>query len=180
MSKIILVLGGARSGKSSYAVECAKKFRKKTAFIATAEATDEEMKRRIKLHKLSRPRQWKLIEEGKEISSVLSGLKDKYGVILIDCVGLLISNLMAEGLKDRDIEKKIKEFITSMRRSASTLILVSNDVGSGVVPEDSLARRFRDVIGFSNQMIAKKADEVILMQAGIPLYIKGREKICKN
>lgn len=93
MKKLILILGGARSGKSSYAVEMAKKFKKKVVFIATAASSDEEMAKRIALHKSSRPKQWKLIEEGKDISKILPAIKDKYEVVLIDCLGLLVSNL---------------------------------------------------------------------------------------
>jgi adenosylcobinamide kinase/adenosylcobinamide-phosphate guanylyltransferase len=168
--KLIFILGGARSGKSRYAVKLAKKFKKKTVFIATAPASDEEMKRRIKLHQRSRPKHWELIEEGKNIDCILSKLKNK--VVLIDCLGLLVSNLLADNLKDKEIEKKIKRLINAIKKTSFTTILVSNEVGSGLVPINPLARRFRDILGIANQMIAKKADEVILMRAGIAMKIK--------
>ena len=98
MKKFVFILGGARSGKSSYAVERAKKLKKKVVFIATATSPDREMKEKIKLHKAARPRQWKLIEEGKDVSSILSKLNGRYEVVLIDCLGLLISNLLHCGL----------------------------------------------------------------------------------
>lgn len=173
MIKFIFILGGARSGKSRYAVDRAKKMKKKTAFIATAVFSRGEMKKRIALHKKSRPRHWKVIEEGKEVSLTLSRLEGIYGVVLIDCLGLWVSNLLMENLSDKEIEKRIKRIIKTIQSVNRTTILVSNDVGSGIVPENALARRFRDVLGFSNQMMTKNADEVIFMQAGIPMVIKG-------
>lgn len=172
MKKLILILGGARSGKSSYAVEMAKGFRKKVVFIATAANCDEEMAKRIAMHKKSRPRQWKLVEEGRDVSVILPVLKDKYEVVLIDCLGLLVSNLLADDLADEEIEKRVKELVEVILKTNVTTIVVSNEVGSGIVPMNALARRFRDLLGISNQMIAKKADEVIFMRAGIPVRIK--------
>lgn len=179
MKKFILILGGARSGKSRYAVELAKKFKKRVVFIATATSFDREMKRRIRLHRISRPRHWKLIEEGRDISSVLSKLKGKYEVVLIDCLGLLISNFLVSNLKDKKIEIRIKKLIDTILKLNLTTILVSNEVGSGIVPDNHLARRFRDLLGLSNQMLAKEADEVIFIQAGIPIVIKGEKKDAK-
>ena len=176
MKKLILILGGARSGKSSYAVELAKKFKKKVVFIATATSFDEEMAKRIKLHKSSRPRQWKLIEEGKNIGQILPAIKDKYEIVLIDCLGLLVSNLLADNLKDKEIERRINKLIDTILKVNFTTIIVSNEVGSGIVPVNALARRFRDLLGLSNQMIAEKADKVIFMQAGIPVIIKEGQK----
>ncbi|MEE9500074.1 MAG: bifunctional adenosylcobinamide kinase/adenosylcobinamide-phosphate guanylyltransferase [Candidatus Omnitrophota bacterium] len=172
MKKLILVLGGARSGKSSYAVELAKEFKKKVVFIATAASCDEEMAKRIALHRNSRPKQWKLVEEGRDISAILPALKDRYEVVLIDCLGLLVSNLLADDLTDDEIEKRIKKLVEAILKIDVTTIVVSNEVGSGIVPMNALARRFRDLLGLSNQMIAKKADEVIFMRAGIPVRIK--------
>ncbi|MDD5084581.1 MAG: bifunctional adenosylcobinamide kinase/adenosylcobinamide-phosphate guanylyltransferase [Candidatus Omnitrophica bacterium] len=172
MKKFILVLGGARSGKSAYAVRLAKNLKKKVVFIATAAPSDSEMQERIKLHKASRPRDWGLIEEAKDIETALSKLDGKYGVVLIDCLGLAVSNLMAGDLKDKEIGKRIGSLISAVRKTKRTVILVSNDVGSGIVPANPMARRFRDLLGLANQLAAKLADEVILMQAGIPVMIK--------
>jgi adenosylcobinamide kinase/adenosylcobinamide-phosphate guanylyltransferase len=172
MGKITLILGGARSGKSKYAVGLAKKVAKNVAFVATCICPDDEMKERIKLHQTLRPRHWKLIEEGKDIGSVLVNLKDKYEMVLIDCLGLWISNLLAEKLTDKKIEKEIKHLVEVISRLKTNVILVSNEVGGGIVPDNLLARRFRDLVGLVNQVMAKKADEVIFMQAGIPLIIK--------
>lgn len=173
MKKIIFLLGGVRSGKSRYAVKLAKKFRKKVAFIATCVSPDVEMKRRIKLHQISRPKQWELIEEGKDIGSALTGLQNKYEIVLIDCLGLWISNLLAARLKNKEIERSIDKFIDTIYKVKFTTILVSNEVGSGIVPTNPLGRRFQDMLGLANQRIAKNANKVILMQAGIPITIKG-------
>ncbi len=176
MGKVIFILGGARSGKSKYAVGLAKKVAKNVAFIATCICPDDEMKERIKLHQTLRPRHWKLIEEGRNISSVLVNLKNKYEMVLIDCLGLWISNLLVDNLDDRKIEVKIKKLINTILKVNLTTIVVSNEVGSGIVPDNLLARRFRDLVGSVNQMIAEKADKVILMQSGIPIVIKGGRK----
>ena len=179
MKKFIFILGGARSGKSSYAVELAKRLNKKTVFIATCISFDEEMKERIKMHKTLRPKEWDLIEEGKDISSVLAGFKNKYKVILIDCLGMWLSNLLLDGLKDKEIEKEVFKLINSISKLKGVTIIVSNEVGTGIVPDNPLARKFRDLLGIVNQVMAKNADEVIFMQSGIPVIIKERGK-CKN
>lgn len=172
MGKLILILGGARSGKSIYAVELAKDFKKRVGFIATCTFADKEMRERIQKHQRLRPRHWKLIEEGKDIGTVLVNLQNKYDVLLVDCLGLWISNLLADNLEDKEIEKKIKGFLSVISRIEITTILVSNEVGSGVVSDNLLARRFRDLVGLANQMLAEKAGKVIFMQAGIPQIIK--------
>lgn len=179
MEKLTFILGGARSGKSSYAVELAKRLNKDVTFIATASRKDKEMQERIKKHRLSRPSHWKVIEEGRNISAVLSKLNNKDEVILIDCLGLFVSNLMMDNLDDKKIEEKIKELIEIIKGRALSAILVSNEVGSGIVPDNALARRFRDLLGLSNQLLAKSADKVVLVQSGIPITIKG-EKDGKN
>jgi adenosylcobinamide kinase/adenosylcobinamide-phosphate guanylyltransferase len=172
MSKFVFVLGGARSGKSRYAVELAKRLSQKVAYIATCSNPDAEMKKRIGLHKDSRPCHWKVIEEGKDIRGVFDRLKNKYAVVIVDCLGLLVTNLLAQN-KDRQILKNLEQLARCISKSKNTTIVVSNEVGGGIVPENALARRFRDLLGLGNQMMAKTADEVILMQSGIALKIKG-------
>lgn len=173
MSRMIFILGGARSGKSAHAVDLAKRTGKRTVFVATAGALDEEMKDKIRLHKTSRPKSWGLIEEPVDLGGALSGLKSSYGVVLIDCIGLWISNLLMADMKNKSIEKRVEGFISSILKSKTGLVIVvSNDVGSGIVPGDPLSRRFRDLVGLANQAIAERANEVISMQAGIPVRIK--------
>ncbi len=173
MGKIIFILGGIRSGKSRYAVELAKILKKRTAIITTCINPDKEMKKRIRLHRNSRPRDWKLIEEGRNISSALLKLQDRCEVVLIDCLGLWISNFLLDKLEDKEIEKKAKKLLDTMLKVKFTTILVSNEVGSSMVAVNLLARRFQDLIGFTNQMVSRFADKVIFMQAGIPLEIQS-------
>lgn len=180
MKRFIFIFGGARSGKSRYAVELAKGKRRKVAYIATCANPDREMKERIKLHRNFRPHYWKVIEEGRDVSSVFNKLKNKYNVIIIDCLGLLISNLLSENLKDSEILKNLKNLAQCVSNSNTTTIIVSNEAGGGIVPENPLARRFRDLLGLANQTIAKKADEVIFMQAGIPIKIKNSKFKVQN
>ncbi len=147
-----------------------------TALTAVPRSTgapcDAEMKRRIELHKMSRPPQWTLIEEGKDIAAALPALKDKYEVVVIDCLGLLISNLLADNLDDKEIERRIGQLGDAIRITDLTTIVVSNEVGSGIVPMHPLTRRFRDLLGLANQMLARQADKVIVMHMGIPVVIK--------
>ncbi|MDP2928019.1 MAG: bifunctional adenosylcobinamide kinase/adenosylcobinamide-phosphate guanylyltransferase [Candidatus Omnitrophota bacterium] len=173
MKRLILILGGARSGKSSYAMNLAKSTGKRIVFIATCIPGDSEMKHRIKLHKKSRPRTWRVIEEGIHIDSALREVKAGYDAVLIDCVGLFISNLMAVESSDKKIEEKVRSVIDAIKKSACEVIVVSNEVGMGIVPDNPLARRFRDLLGRVNQMIAQSADKVIMMYAGIPMVMKG-------
>jgi len=172
MKKLIFILGGARSGKSNYALELAKRSAEKVIFVATAAASDDEMKERIRKHKLSRPKHWKTIEEKNNISGCLSSLKGKCDAVILDCLGLWISNLMAENLKDKEIEKEIKKLAAVLSKLNLICIVVSNEVGSGIVPDNYLSRRFRDLVGITNQVMAGCADEVIFMHAGIPMEIK--------
>ncbi|MDO8662755.1 MAG: bifunctional adenosylcobinamide kinase/adenosylcobinamide-phosphate guanylyltransferase [Candidatus Omnitrophota bacterium] len=176
MKKNILIFGGARSGKSSLAVNIAKRISKKVVFIATALPGDEEMRKRIKKHRASRPRHWKVVEDGKDIHHSLLCLDGKCEAVIIDCLGLFIANLMGQGLEDNAIMRKIKYLVDGIQKTKFMVIIVSNDVGGGIVPDNQAARRFRDLLGSTNQLIAKEADEVVMMQAGIPLIIKGEKR----
>ncbi len=175
MKKFIFIVGGARSGKSSYAVELAKKLKKEVVFVATAVESDSEMKERIKLHRLSRPKGWKLIEEPLNVGLALSQLREKEQTVLVDCLGVLISNLLFNDFKEDEIRKKVNEVVNAISKSKFTTIIVSNEVGTGIVPDNPLSRTFRDLIGSANQVLAKNADRVIYMQCGIPVTIKGAE-----
>jgi adenosylcobinamide kinase/adenosylcobinamide-phosphate guanylyltransferase len=169
--KIIFIIGGARSGKSRFALQLANAISPMNkAYIATAEALDEEMKERIENHKRKREDDWVTYEEPIKISDVLETIEGKYSVIVIDCLTLWLSNLMHAGL---NIEYEIRHFFSSLvTRHSSLLYIVSNEVGMGIVPENDIARRFRDLAGFLNQRVAGIADEVYIVTAGIPLKIK--------
>jgi len=169
MGKITLILGGVRSGKSQLAIKMAKEKAKRVAFIATCRPLDEEMKKRIALHKKSRPASWHTFEEPEDVQSTLKNIGNRFDVVIIDCLTLLISNLLLKGLKEVDIEQKIKEIMGT----STNVIIVSNEVGLGIVPDNKLARAFRDIAGKMNQIVAKKASEVFFMASGLPLQIKG-------
>ena len=172
MGKITLILGGARSGKSSYALNLAKKY-KKVAFIATCVGLDREMRERIKLHKESRPAHWKTFEEPRDLVRLIRELSDSFDCILIDCLTLLVSNLVLSGDKQEEVLKKIKEIIFVLGKKKARIILVSNEVGLGLVPVNKLGRDFRDIAGRVNQLVADKSDKVFFTLSGIALKIKG-------
>jgi len=175
MGKLILILGGARSGKSSFAIQQAKKLSSGCSgvvYVATASPLDEEMKRRIERHKKRRPSSWKTIEERIETSKILAK-SSKAGLVIIDCLTMLISNLLLSGEGEVATLRRMKELFKGLRQRNSTALIVSNEVGMGIVPENSLGRNFRDIAGKTNQIAAAMADEVYLMEAGIPVKIKG-------
>lgn len=171
MGKITFILGGSRSGKSTYALEIAKKY-KSVAFIATAQALDNEMFRRIKLHKATRPKHWQTFEEPKDITLVLEKSGSKFACIIIDCLTLWVSNLLLTDYKPQSIENQIKKIVLLLRKIKTHTIIVSNEVGLGIVPNNKLGRVFCDVAGIVNQIVAKEADEVFFMISGIPTKIK--------
>ena len=174
MGRITLILGGARSGKSTHAVSLAKKH-KKVAFIATCQPLDKEMQERILLHKEARPKNWETFEEPRDMGGLLGKIGNEFDCIIIDCLTLLISNLILGGHKEEDILEKIKAIAANLRKKKAKIIIVSNEVGLGIVPANRLGRDFRDIAGKVNQMVAKIADEVLFVVSGVPLKIKGGE-----
>lgn len=172
MDKITFILGGARSGKSRLAIKLAKEKGRKVAFIATCIPKDLEMKKRINLHKNSRPGHWKTFEDPKDISLLLNKIGSKFNIIIIDCLTLLISGFMLNGLKETAIKSKINKMLGALKKIKAQSIIVSNEVGLGIVPENELAREFRDMAGRINQFVAAKSDEVFLVFSGIPLKLK--------
>ena len=173
--RITFVIGGARSGKSSFALREAAKIEGRKAYIATAQALDDEMTERIRKHKDERGAEWDTFEEPVKVPEIIADIKDKYSVIVLDCLTIWLSNMMCSNI---DCNTKIDDLITVLKNSQlstlnSRLFIVSNEVGMGIVPENELARRFRDMAGFLNQKAAEIADEVYLVTAGIPTKIKG-------
>jgi len=173
MGKLILILGGARSGKSRFAVNLAKKDGGKVSFIATCLPKDLEMKTRIRIHKKARPSHWQTFEEPEDLPLLLKRIGAKSKVIIIDCLTLWVSNLLLKGFSENNIEDKINEMLRSLSKTKAKCIVVSNEVGLGIVPKNKLARNFRDIAGRINQLVAVKSDEVFLVFAGIPVRIKG-------
>lgn len=171
MGKITFILGGARSGKSTQALLLAKKY-KKVAFIATSQALDEEMAERIRLHKNSRPRHWQTFEQPKELAWELKRAGNGFDCVIIDCLTLLVSNLILAKASRESIENKINQMLCLLREAKYRSIIVSNEVGLGIVPNNKLAREFRDIAGRANQIVAKASSEVIFMVSGIPTKIR--------
>jgi len=176
MGKIVFIIGGARSGKSSYAFQRAK--RKKTvAFFATAQAGDAEMKQRIMLHRKARPAGWKTFECPHNLASALEKNAHKFTAVIIDCLTLWAANLLLGRKKPEFIKSEAFKMIACLRRKKCSSFIVANEVGLGIVPDNRLARDFRDVAGMLNQLVAAHADEVFLLTAGIALKIKENRKI---
>ncbi|MFA5055550.1 MAG: bifunctional adenosylcobinamide kinase/adenosylcobinamide-phosphate guanylyltransferase [Dehalococcoidia bacterium] len=171
---LVLILGGVRSGKSSYAQKLASEFGDRILFLATAEAGDEEMKSRIARHKSSRPESWHTIEEPLDISSALLSETGNTDVVIVDCITVWLSNLLMrdEKLSEQEMTDAVDGLIYSYAQGEATYIIVSGEVGMGIVPEHPLGRVFRDYLGLANQRLAGKADRVVLMVAGIPVDVK--------
>lgn len=171
MGKIVLILGGARSGKSTYALELAKRHQR-VALVATCQGLDKEMAERIRKHRLLRPKHWKTFEEPKELAPLLRKIGDGFDCVLIDCLTLLVSNLILSRHNEEAILKKIAALLRILKKKKAQTIMVSNEVGLGLVPTHKLGRAFRDTAGKVNQMIAGQADEVFFIISGIPSKLK--------
>lgn len=172
MKKLIFITGSARSGKSRFAVSLARGISDKVAFVATAKPLDSEMNLRIIQHKKERPKTWLTIEGDGDIINRLTEIEPEYKVVIIDCLTMFVSDLVLEGLKDAEINDKIKKLNEVLLNAPYATIIVSNEVGGGIVPGNRLARRFRDLAGIVNQTVAGYASIVYLMVSGIPVLIK--------
>jgi adenosylcobinamide kinase/adenosylcobinamide-phosphate guanylyltransferase len=180
MGKLIFILGGARSGKSTYAQSLAKHSGKSIVFIATAQAGDDEMSERITRHRADRPPEWMTLEIQQNIAAYLKGHPAQAELYLLDCVTLLATNILfqyTEGevtdeQKATDaIKAEVGELLAYIRSQAQDWIIVSNEVGLGLVPPYPLGRIYRDLLGMANQRFAAAADEVYMLIAGIPVPI---------
>lgn len=173
--KITLLTGGARSGKSRYSLELAEKTDCKRAFIATSASIDEEMEKRIIAHKAEREGRYDTFEEQFHIEDVIERLVKDYDVAVLDCLSTWLGNIYYQ---NDDNEEKAKERVDKLLRFLEdnklnlNLIIVTNEVGAGIIPENALARSYRDLLGYLNRRIATFADEVILSVCGIPMKIK--------
>lgn len=181
MGTIILVTGGCRSGKSNFALEYAEKISPHRLFIATCPVIDVEMTDRVDAHKKERNgRGWNTVEEEGDLAFILDREKNKYDVILIDCITLWVNNvLFKQGVEylPREVSAEIsalcQKWLDVAEQIGATLVCVTNEVGLGIVPENKLARLYRDVVGSCNQLIAARASEVYLVSCGISLRLKG-------
>lgn len=167
-----LITGGARSGKSRYALDLADSFNLKKYFVATAQPLDNEMKTRIEKHKAERKPDWITIEEPLEIAGILSQKSDPQNLMLIDCLALWTSNLLPK-FDDKSFEQKSSELADSIISFKGSVITVTNEVGLGIVPADPQTRLYRDRIGSLNSTIAAVCNTVTMLVCGIPHNIKG-------
>ncbi len=186
MNKIILVTGGARSGKSNYAESLCKNQNNNTAYIATSIPFDKEMEDRVKKHQDSRPGEWKTYEIYKDIYEIVKDLDKNHKTVILDCVTLLVNNLMFTFDIDIDnstqeevnelenyIKEQVKLLLNEIRKTNLYFVIVTNELGMGVVPGNRLSRIYSDIVGRINQQISKESDEVYFVVSGIPMKIKG-------
>ncbi len=184
--KNILITGGARSGKSHFAQELALRSGKQVLFVATAVAGDEEMRQRIEEHRRKRPAAWSTLEVtthvGNEILQRIGGAQ----VVIVDCITLLVNNIFSRltdqtgepidsSLAEKEVTREIGELVECLNRLDASFIMVTNEVGLGLVPANKMGRLYRDLLGWANQRLAEQADEVYLMVAGLPVPIKPAE-----
>jgi adenosylcobinamide kinase / adenosylcobinamide-phosphate guanylyltransferase len=168
MPKLTLVIGGARSGKSRYAESVIAALPPPWTYVATAAAGDDEMAARIKIHRQRRSPQWRTIEAPRDLQAAFAACGTM--PVLVDCLTLWLSNLL---LDEADIDAEIESLEKILAATAAPIVLVANEVGCGIVPDNPLGRRFRDLQGILNQRVAALADRVVFMVAGLPLAVKG-------
>lgn len=167
----ILVLGGARSGKSAWAQRLAENLHPGPwVYVATAQAGDAEMAARIEAHRRDRGAHWRTVEAPHDLAAAIAGQAAPGRAILVDCLTLWLSNRL---LVEADLEAESRALAEAVAKAAGTVICVANEVGLGIVPDNALARRFRDAAGRLNQAIASRADSVVFMAAGYPMAVKG-------
>jgi len=174
-SRKILILGGARSGKTALSLKMGKGFLsgRKGLYVATAEPKDKEMEERIRCHRLERGSCWDTLEEPIEFTRRLAGREDTYGVLVIDCLTMWTANLMER--RTGQEEEYFDSFCSWIDQIRTNIIVVSNEVGLGIVPDTPLARHYRDLLGILNQAVSRVATDVYLVVAGLTVRLKGEE-----
>jgi adenosylcobinamide kinase/adenosylcobinamide-phosphate guanylyltransferase len=175
MGRAIMLTGGARSGKSMYALKLVESYNvsgKRAAFVATAVAMDDEMEKRIVNHQAERKDNFDTFEEPEKLAVLLKGIVRKYDLIIVDCLTFFVNNLIFKEYSDDQILSECGSMLDNINGADATIIFVTNEVGFGIVPDNSLARRFRDLSGRVNRMFAESSDEVYLMVSGIPMKVK--------
>ena len=174
MKKKVFVIGGCRSGKSRQALETAETLASNNlVFIATCTPNDDEMKERIATHQQERSRNWRTVEAPLQLAQAIADAGNQAGVLLVDCLTLWINNLLMDNNSSEQILQQIKNLTCAVETANCPVILVSNEVGTGIVPENKLARLYRDLVGAANQAVAQCVDQVVWVIAGIPVTIKG-------
>jgi len=170
---LMLVIGGAKSGKSRFALDTCNRNREKRIFLATARAEDQEMEERIRRHQAERGPEWVTVEEPLDVAAKISALDNQDAVILVDCLTLWLNNLFMRYGEDQDrINQEIDGLAKQLACLRGAVVVVTNEVGTGIVPDNPLVRRYRDTAGFTNQRIAAVARKVVQIVAGIPIMLK--------
>jgi len=181
--KNILITGGARSGKSQFAKELALRSGKPVLFVATAVAGDEEMRQRIEEHRRTRPASWNTLEVTTHVGNAILQKLGGAQVVIVDCITLLVNNIFSQytdqggeqidaSLVEQEVTSEISELVECINHLDASFIMVTNEVGTGLVPANKMSRLYRDLLGKANQLLAQQADEVYLMVAGLPVLIK--------
>lgn len=166
---LTLVLGGARSGKSRHAEGLLNRHPGRRVYLATAEVLDDEMAARVAAHRGRRDEDWKTVEEPLALADTLRAETEQGAAVLVDCLTLWLGNLMGA---ERDLEREIDGLVGAVHQFGGPVVFVSNEVGLGIVPDNAMARRFRDLAGNLHQRLAEKADRVVFMVAGLPMNLK--------
>jgi adenosylcobinamide kinase/adenosylcobinamide-phosphate guanylyltransferase len=174
-----LITGGARSGKSRFALELAQKLGEPVLFVATAVAGDDEMRQRIEEHQRARPSAWRTLEVTTHLGSQISHQIGDARVVIADCITLLVNNILSQysprtsvSVIEQKVTSEINELVQCINRTGASFIIVTNEVGTGLVPANRVGRLYRDLLGMANQLLAQQVDEVYLMVAGLPIQIK--------
>jgi adenosylcobinamide kinase/adenosylcobinamide-phosphate guanylyltransferase len=174
LKEVVFIIGGCRSGKSRQALEMADGYPgDKKMFIATCIPRDEEMKQRVSRHRAERGQIWQTVEAPIHLPQAIAECSRQADALLVDCLTLWISNLLLVKSDDENIHERIQDLIRALDSAVCPVVVVSNEVGTGIVPENKLSRRFRDLVGSTNQAVAGCADRVAWTVAGIPVWIKG-------
>ena len=182
--KNVLIIGGARSGKSHYALQLALESSQPVLFVATAEAGDEEMRQRIEEHQQARPFAWSTLEVTTHVGSQILQKMGKAQTVLVDCITLLINNVFSQysdptgepvdaPLIEKEVMAEIGELVDCINQANASFIIVTNEVGLGLVPATRMGRLYRDLLGKANQILTQHVDEIYLMVAGLPVPIKS-------
>jgi adenosylcobinamide kinase/adenosylcobinamide-phosphate guanylyltransferase len=185
MGKLTLILGGARSGKSTFAEKLAARHGGRVVYIATAQPLDEEMQTRIAAHRQKRPDSWQTLEIPAQVGQTLAERPPQAEVVLLDCLTLLVANRLLEASPDVDqpdeqaaairVQQEINRLLAAIQASPAHWIVVSNEVGLGLVPPYPLGRIYRDLLGWANQQLARQAEQVVFMIAGMPMKLTPQE-----